>query len=86
MSRSLRNAPGMAALGAKSPSDRHQEFRRDMTEKAASSASDVALRDVSESDLETFFQDQLDPKACRMAGFPPRDRDAFTSHWIMILR
>ena len=39
------------------------------------------LRDVTEADLETFFEHQRDPKACAMASFPPRDRDAFLMRW-----
>lgn len=45
----------------------------------------VSLRDVRESDLETFFTQQLDPEATRMAAFPARDRDAFFAHWKKVL-
>jgi len=41
----------------------------------------VSLRDVKESDLPIFFDQQLDPEATRMAAFPSRDRDAFMAHW-----
>ena len=41
----------------------------------------VSLRDVKESDLPTFFDQQLDPEATRMAAFPSRDRDSFMAHW-----
>lgn len=41
----------------------------------------VTLREVAESDLETFFEQQLDPEAARMAAFPSRDHDSFLSHW-----
>jgi len=41
----------------------------------------VVLRDVTESDLETFFAQQLDPEATRMAAFPSREREAFFAHW-----
>jgi RimJ/RimL family protein N-acetyltransferase len=50
------------------------------------SESRVRLRDVVESDLQTFFEHQLDPEACRMAAFAPRDREAFMPHWAKILR
>ncbi len=56
-----------------------------MSEKSTTAATLVSMRDVIESDLETFFLDQLDPEATRMAAFPSRDRDAFTSHWTRIL-
>ena len=46
---------------------------------------DVILRDVSESDLPIFFEQQRDPIANQMAAFPARDRDAFTAHWTKIL-
>jgi len=42
---------------------------------------DVTLREVRQSDLETFFEDQIDPEATRMAAFPSRDRAAFMAHW-----
>jgi RimJ/RimL family protein N-acetyltransferase len=47
---------------------------------------DVQLRDVIESDLPIFFDQQLDPDATRMAAFPSRDREAFMAHWTKILR
>ena len=45
----------------------------------------VTLRDVRESDLETFYTDQLDPEAVRMAAFPSRDREAFMVLWQKIM-
>lgn len=50
--------------------------------------SDVLLRDVTESDLPIFFDQQLDPDANYMAAFTakdPADRDAFTAYWAEIL-
>ena len=47
----------------------------------------VVLREVTEGDLPTFFEQQLDPGANRMAAFMPRDpndRDAFSAHWAKI--
>lgn len=41
---------------------------------------DVLLRDVTESDLPIFFEQQLDPDATAMAAFPSRDREAFMAH------
>lgn len=43
--------------------------------------SDTHLRDVMESDLPVFFEQQRDPEANRMANFPARDLDAFMAHW-----
>lgn len=48
----------------------------------------VKLRDVRESDLPIFFEQQLDPTANHMAAFTrkdPSDRGAFTAHWTKIL-
>jgi RimJ/RimL family protein N-acetyltransferase len=49
------------------------------------STGNVRLRDVTEDDLPILFDHQLDPDASRMAAFPPRDREAFMTHWIKIL-
>jgi len=46
---------------------------------------DVLLRNVTESDLPIFFEQQLDSDATTMAAFPPRDREAFMAHWAKIL-
>jgi RimJ/RimL family protein N-acetyltransferase len=46
---------------------------------------EVLLRDVQESDLTVFFEQQLDPEATRMAAFPSRSRDAFMAHWAKIM-
>ena len=42
---------------------------------------DISLRDVRDSDLPVFFEQQLDPDATRMASFPARSRDEFMAHW-----
>ncbi|MFD3687651.1 GNAT family N-acetyltransferase [Nocardiopsis sp. NPDC058631] len=41
----------------------------------------VKLRDVEPADLEVFFAQEHDPEAVRRSKFPPRERDAFMSHW-----
>jgi RimJ/RimL family protein N-acetyltransferase len=49
---------------------------------------DVQLRDVIESDLPIFFNNQMDPDANYMAAFgarDPTDRNAFMAHWAKIL-
>ena len=41
----------------------------------------ITIRDVESSDLETFYEHQLDPEAIRMAAFvgkEPKDKVAFT--------
>lgn len=48
----------------------------------------VKLREVQESDLERFFEHQLDQQANLMAAFTakdPADREAFKAHWSRIL-
>lgn len=50
--------------------------------------SNIQLRDVIESDLPIFFEQQLDPDANYMAAFTARDptnREAFMAHWAKIL-
>lgn len=47
--------------------------------------SEVVLRDVTEADLHILFEHQRDPDANQMAGFTPRDREAFMAHWAKIL-
>jgi RimJ/RimL family protein N-acetyltransferase len=42
---------------------------------------DIQLRDVSESDLRIFYEQQLNPEATKMAAFPSRNEDAFMDHW-----
>ena len=46
----------------------------------------VSLRDVIDSDLPIFYEQQADPIANDMAAFPARDRDGFMAHWAKILR
>lgn len=45
----------------------------------------IQLRDVIEADLPIFYEQQLDPEATQMAGFPSRTREAFMSHWNKIV-
>ncbi len=53
-----------------------------------SSFESITMREVESSDLETFYEQQLDPEAIRMAAFvcdDPTDRIAFAAHWEKIL-
>jgi len=48
----------------------------------------IIIREVVPSDLEIFYQQQLDPEAIRMAAFvceDPKDKVAFDAHWEKIL-
>lgn len=48
---------------------------------------EIILRDVIDSDLPVFFENQLDPEANTMAAFTsanPSDRAAFDAHWTRI--
>jgi RimJ/RimL family protein N-acetyltransferase len=46
---------------------------------------EILLRDVTESDLPVFFEQQLDPEATAMAAFPARDWESFLHHWRKIM-
>jgi len=46
---------------------------------------DVTLRDISESDIPIFYEQQLDPDAVAMAAFPSRDWVAYRKHWTKVL-
>jgi RimJ/RimL family protein N-acetyltransferase len=55
---------------------------------ANKSSQKVTLRDVIESDLPIFFEQQLDSDANHMAAFTakePANREAFDTHWTKIL-
>lgn len=41
----------------------------------------IRLRDVLEADLEVFLAQEHDPEAVRRSRFPPREREAFLTHW-----
>ncbi len=56
--------------------------------RESSLAGGVQLREVIESDLPIFFEQQLDSTANYMAAFTrkdPTDRVAFDAHWMKIL-
>lgn len=46
----------------------------------------IQLREVIDSDLPVFFQQQSDAEANRQANFPARDEAAFMAHWARIKR
>ena len=46
---------------------------------------EITLREVQESDLPIFFEQQLNPEARNMAAFPARDQDAFMAHWKKVM-
>src|SRR5215510_77791 len=45
----------------------------------------ISLRDVTEADLPSLFEQQLDPEATAMAAFPSRDKEAFYAHSAKIM-
>ncbi|KAA3664352.1 MAG: N-acetyltransferase [Chloroflexi bacterium] len=54
----------------------------------AANPTKVHLREVIKSDLDIFFEQQLDPEANHMAAFTakkPADRAAFNKHWAKIM-
>src|SRR6266536_1896794 len=57
-------------------------------QKTMSRFESITIREVESSDLETFYEHQLDPEAIRMAAFvceDPKDKVAFDTHWDRIL-
>src|SRR5512134_3585317 len=44
----------------------------------------IQLRHVLASDLQVFFEQQLDPEATSMAALPSRNRETFMAHWARI--
>ncbi|HSG45152.1 MAG TPA: GNAT family N-acetyltransferase [Anaerolineales bacterium] len=45
----------------------------------------ISIRPVTQSDLPSFFEHQLDNEAIAMAAFPSRDRESFDAHWAKIM-
>ena len=41
----------------------------------------IELREVRDEDLPTLYLQQLDPEACAMTAFPPREYEDFRAHW-----
>ncbi len=57
-------------------------------QKTMSRFESITIREVESSDLESFYEHQLDPEAIRMAAFvgkDPKDKAAFDAHWDKIL-
>lgn len=46
---------------------------------------DLFLREATQNDLPTFFENQLNSEANEMVASLPRDWEAFLAHWIKIL-
>lgn len=42
---------------------------------------DILIRPVEPPDLDVFFQNEHEPGAAEMAGFPARPRDVFFERW-----
>lgn len=50
---------------------------------------EISLRNSTESDIEIFFQNQLDEEANYMAAFTPKDpsdKEAYVSKWTRLLK
>jgi RimJ/RimL family protein N-acetyltransferase len=45
----------------------------------------IALRPVTEADLPSFYEQQLDPAATEMGGLPSQEREPFMAHWHTIM-
>jgi len=46
--------------------------------------SGVSLREVTDADIEVFYEFQRDPESVEMAAFPARDKEAHAQHWAKI--
>jgi RimJ/RimL family protein N-acetyltransferase len=60
-----------------------------LSQKTTSAFGRIALRAVESSDLEAFYEHQLDPEGIRMAAFVGKDRKdraVFDAHWAKILK
>jgi hypothetical protein len=73
----------LALVGSERKQSRGQEGEVD---SRPAQASDIRLRDVEASDIEIFYDQQLDPEATAMAAFPARDRESHLAHWNKILK
>src|SRR5436309_13773562 len=52
------------------------------SERRATPQREHMLRDVVETDLPIFYEQQPDPTSTRMAAFPPREAwSVFLAHW-----
>lgn len=49
-------------------------------------ANEVALRHVTDGDVEEFFEHQAEPGAAEMAAVPRREKEAHVEHWERIRR
>lgn len=45
----------------------------------------LRLRDVLESDIPVFYEQQADPEATQLSALQPREREAFMAHWAKLL-
>ena len=63
----------------------HQQTQAYNSVKKTPMPNSVQLRDVTETDLPIFYEQQRDPEATEMASFPARSRDAFMAHWTRIV-
>jgi len=46
----------------------------------------ICLREIFDSDLPVFYEQQRDPAAADLAGFSPRELEPFMAHWAKIRR
>ncbi|MET3962172.1 protein-tyrosine-phosphatase/RimJ/RimL family protein N-acetyltransferase [Marmoricola sp. OAE513] len=74
-----------AGQGLESVRPIRDEIRRRVEVLIASLKNRVLLRRVESDDLDILFDDQADPEAAAMAGFPSRDRAQFDAHWAKLL-
>jgi hypothetical protein len=44
----------------------------------------ISLREVTDADVEMFYDHQRDPMAVEMAAVPAREKEAHLQHWAKI--
>ena len=52
-----------------------------MSGSGSTPAQAVALREVLATDIPEFFRQQIDPIACELAAYPPREPERFDTNW-----
>ena len=82
------NAGGPMSVASSRALGGPHRFSSGVRQKTMSRFESITIREVESSDLETFYEHQLDPEAIRMAAFvceDPKDKVAFDAHWDKIL-
>jgi len=77
------NAGGPMSVASSRALGGPHRFSSGVRQKTMSRFESITFREAESSDLETFYEHQLDPEAIRMAAFvceDPKDKVAFDAH------